>query len=54
VAKTAFVAVALVGSVAHADPPPDDAALHSSVGWGQAIVSDRASVTTEAGYDGAL
>jgi hypothetical protein len=53
VAKTAFVAAALVGSVAYADPPPDDAALHSSVGWGQAIVSDRASVTTEAGYDGA-
>ena len=45
--------MALVSSVAFADAPPDDAALHSSVGWGQTIVADRASVTTEAGYDGA-
>ena len=44
--------IALTCSIASADPS-DDAALHSSVGWGQTIVPDQASVTTAVGYDGA-
>jgi hypothetical protein len=53
VVTRALVVLPFAGSVAFADAPADDAALHSSVGWGQTIVSNRASVTTEAGYDGA-
>jgi hypothetical protein len=40
-------------SIASADPPPEDAALHSAVAWGQTVVPDRAALTTQAGYDGA-
>jgi hypothetical protein len=49
-----MVLVVTVGSPAFADPAPEEvAALRSSVGWGQTVAPDRASLSTEAGYDGA-
>jgi hypothetical protein len=42
----------LASSVAHAEPAVD-VALRSAVAWGQTIVPERASITTQAGYDGA-
>jgi len=51
--RSLAVAVWLAASVAYAETPPDDATLRSSVGWGQTVVPERASVTTQAGYDGA-
>jgi hypothetical protein len=47
------ILVVITAGTAYADPPYEDAALHSSVGWGQTVVPERVSVTTEAGYDGA-
>jgi hypothetical protein len=48
------IAAVLFGSaaIASAGTPPEDATLYSSVGWGQTVVPERASVTTQAGYDG--
>jgi hypothetical protein len=43
----------LCSSIASADPTVDDAALHSAVAWGQTVVPERATLTTQAGYDGA-
>lgn len=54
--KWPLVVVCALAARASADPidaAGDDAALYSSVGWGQTIVPDRVSVTTQAGYDGA-
>jgi len=47
-----FGAVWLWATTAAAEPPPD-ATLYSTVGWGATVVPARASVTTQAGYDGA-
>ena len=57
-ATTALVVgLACVPSLAAADQTvgdaEDNASLHSSVGWGQTVVPERISLTTEAGYDGA-
>src|SRR5450432_2069439 len=41
------------GNSALADPPSEDATLHSTVGWGQTVVPEHVSLTTAAGYDGA-
>jgi len=48
-----FLIVAALAAPALADPVADDAALHSSVGWGNTVEPQRISLSTEGGYDGA-
>ena len=48
-----LVAAIATPALADPDPAPEDAALHSSVGWGNSVNPHLVSLSTEAGYDGA-
>jgi hypothetical protein len=43
----------LVAGPALADPVSEDASLRSTIGWGNTVVPEHVSLSTEAGYDGA-
>lgn len=52
IARAALVLAALT-TPALADFSTEDAALHSTVGWGNTVEPDRVSLATQGGYDGA-
>ncbi len=43
----------LIATPAFAEPVADDAALHSTIGWGNTVEPKQVALSTEAGYDGA-
>jgi len=53
IARAALALTVLATTPALADFTTDDAALHSTVGWGNTIEPDRVSLATQGGYDGA-
>ena len=53
IARLALALVALTAAPALADFSTDEAALHSTVGWGNTVEPERVALATQGGYDGA-